>query len=192
MGQNVNGLSYYNDYVEWEMALLYMDEFQVDVECLGEPNLDLKKPEVMEQIYKRLKKIDMHSKLIKSVSPSIFSDTPFQMGGTITYTRGNWAGHIHEQGSERLGRWSYQTFEGREGRKVTIINVYRVGKATGDSGSCTIRSQQAKDLLVDKNEHLNPWEEILIELQRNINKLHGEGHMVILYGDMNDNIQQSS
>ena len=66
MGQNVNGLSYYNDYVEWEMALSYMDEFQVDVMCLGEPNLDMKKPEVMEQLYKRLRKIDTHAKLTKS------------------------------------------------------------------------------------------------------------------------------
>ena len=26
-GQNVNGLSYYNEYIDWEMALNYMDKF---------------------------------------------------------------------------------------------------------------------------------------------------------------------
>ena len=48
-GQNVNGLLYYNDYIEWEMVLTYMDEFQADVICLVEPNLDMNKPKVKEE-----------------------------------------------------------------------------------------------------------------------------------------------
>ena len=114
------------------------------------------------------------------------------MGGTITCTRGNWSGHIQDQGSERLGRWSFQTFEGKDGKQVTVINTYRVCKSKNDSGSCTIRSQQAKDLLVDTEEHLDPREEILKDLQKEINRLHEKGHMIILYGDMNEDIQQST
>ena len=79
-GQNVNGLSYANQYIEWEMALQYLDEFQVDVACLCEPNLDLNKPAVMEQQQSRLKKIDPHARMAKSVSPLIFSQTHFKMG----------------------------------------------------------------------------------------------------------------
>ena len=47
-GQNVNGVSYFNEYIEWEMLLNYMDEFQVDSFCINEVNLDLNKIEVNE------------------------------------------------------------------------------------------------------------------------------------------------
>ena len=65
IGQNVNGISYYNDYVEWEMSLNYMDEFQADIVCMCEVNLDLNKNEVMDNIYSRMKKIDPHARLSK-------------------------------------------------------------------------------------------------------------------------------
>ena len=51
-GQNVNGISYYNKYIEWEMFLNYMDEFQADTICVNEVNLDLNKAEVKEELYK--------------------------------------------------------------------------------------------------------------------------------------------
>lgn len=79
-----------------------MDEFQADIICMCEPNLDINKPEVMEQLNKRLKKIDSHAKLAKSISSSIFSDSHFKMGGRIMFTQWNWSGHIQDSESERL------------------------------------------------------------------------------------------
>ena len=162
------------------------------VACFGEANLDLKKPVVMEQLYTRLKKIDPHAKLTKSISASKFSETHFKMGGTIMLTRGNWSGHIQKQGSDKLGRWSFQTMEGKDGKKITIINVYRVCKKNNNSGNCTIRSQQETDLLEETGKHLDPREQILIDLNKSITDLHSKGHLVILYGDMNDDIQTSN
>ena len=155
-GQNVNGLLYYNDYIEWEMVLTYMDEFQADVICLVEPNLDMNKPKVKEEKFTCLKKMDKYAKLTKSASPLIYNKSEFKMGGTLMYSRGNWSGHVLEHGSEQLGQWSYQTFEGKSGKQVTIITTYRVGKAKNDSGTYTICNQQEKDLLVHKNRHLDP------------------------------------
>ena len=192
IGQNVNGLSYYNEYIDWEMTLNYMDEFQADVVCLGEPNLDLNKPKVNEEIRKRLQKVDLNGKLAKSSSPTIYNDSEFKMGGTLTYTRGNWSGHVTKQGSERLGRWSYQEFEGKKGKTITVINMYRVGKGKNDSGSCTIRCQQQKDLLVDTEQHVDPREQILIDLQKKIKELHEKGHLVVLFGDFNEDVQHSN
>ena len=106
MGQNVNGLSYYHEYIEWEMALNYMDEMQVDVMCMVEPNLDLNNPGVKEEMYNRLRKIDQHAKLVVTSSPSMYNETQFKMGGTLTCTRGNWAGYVHTQEKEKLGKKS--------------------------------------------------------------------------------------
>ena len=186
MGQNVNGISYFNDYIEWEMQLNYMDEFQVDTMCINEVNLDTNKPEVRESMFKKLKKLDPYAKMSKSSSPTLYNESAFKMGGTLTITRGNWSGHISDQGSEKLGRWSYQTLEGKNGKQIIFINAYRVCKAKSDSTSGTIRSQQEKDLLEDTGKHHDPREKLLVDLQCNIQKLHEKGHIVVLYGDMNE------
>ena len=192
MGQNVNGISYYNKYVEWEMALNYLDEFQVDVAGICELNLDVKKASVKETLYKKLKKIDPHARIVMTTSPSKYSETDFKMGGTAMVTRGNWSGHIQEQGNDKLGRWSYQTLEGKDGKLVTIITMYRVCKKNNNSSGGTIRAQQEKDLLQETGKHLDPREQVLRDLQDFIIKLHGKGHLVILLGDMNDDLQTSS
>ena len=166
-----------------------MDEFQVDTSCMVEPNLDLNKPEVKDQIFKRLKKIDPHAKLAKASSPSIYNESNFKMGGSVMVTRGNWAGHIVKQGCEKLGRWTYQVFEGKDGKRITIMNVYRVGKSYNASGNCTIRNQQEKDLLVESGIHQEPREQILIDLKKRIDKLHEKGHIVIIFGDFNEDVE---
>ena len=44
--QNVNGISYHNNYNEWEIALEVMDQYQADIIGLNEINLDTNQPKV--------------------------------------------------------------------------------------------------------------------------------------------------
>ena len=43
-GQNVNGVSSYEDYSEWQIILETLHKQQVDIACLTEVNLDVTKP----------------------------------------------------------------------------------------------------------------------------------------------------
>ena len=107
MGQNVHGISHYNDYVEWNMIMSYLDEFQVDVGCMCEPNLDLNNHEVKNVLYSRLKKIDPYAKLTMSASKSKYNESHFKMGGNLMYSRSTCAGLICKQGVDKLDRWGY-------------------------------------------------------------------------------------
>ena len=55
-GQNVNGISYFNDYSEWEIILENLHNLQVDVACLTEINLDVMMPEVKYTMLEKAKK----------------------------------------------------------------------------------------------------------------------------------------
>ena len=87
------------------------------------------------------------------------------MGGVMSITRENLAGHISRQETEKLGWWCCQTFERKSRKKPTILNTYWVCKAQKDPGAGTIRSQQVEDLLEEHGKHLEPREQLLIDLQ---------------------------
>ena len=119
--QNVNGISYFNNYNEWEILLDVMDQYQADVFGLNEMNLDLKQPKVNYELLKRLKKIDRNATLTTSSSIKTRSDTPFKMGGTTTVVRGNISGRVVKRGSDKLQRWSYVLMKGKGDKYLKII-----------------------------------------------------------------------
>ena len=151
MTQNVHGISSANQYMEWELALTYLDEMQVDISCMQELNLDMAKPQVQYDLQEKLKTMDKHAKLATSASPKIYNNSPYKMGGTSIITRGHLAGRIVKQGRDSLGRWSFITLAGKLHHKYTFINVYRVCYGKANEDGCTIRIQQERDLQqVDK------------------------------------------
>merc|ERR1712150_44228 len=62
-GQNVNGISYLNDYAEWEIVLDHMHDKQVDIACFGEINLATEKPEVKYALIEKAKRLDKNIKV---------------------------------------------------------------------------------------------------------------------------------
>lgn len=189
--QNVNGISYYNKYNEWEIVLDVMDSMQADVISLNEINLDMTLPNVKYNLMSRLKKMDRNAKMSVSASASIKSETPFKMGGTLTYARGNISGRIVEYGNEKLGRWSYIKLIGKNGRKLKVITTYRVGRNKGGADNCTIRTQQEYDLQERYGKIVDPRKQLLEDLKLMIQKEHSNGTIIILNCDMNENIQNS-
>ena len=145
-GHNTNGISYKHNYLEWMLTLQQIEEYQADIACLVEINLDTNKPCVRRDLREKMKTYDKFAKMSMSSSKESHTDTAYKPGGTTVIARGNWAGRVTDMGQDELGRWSYITMEGRQGRKVTIIAFYRVCKKNSDTGKTTIRTQQERDL----------------------------------------------
>ena len=100
------------------MLLEYLDEMQVDIAGLTEINLDLQNPAVRQKLQSKGKNMDRHIKmtLFSSKFKGKGMQTEYKMGGTTTLTRGNWSGRIVKAGSDKLGRWTYQIFAGKNGK----------------------------------------------------------------------------
>lgn len=190
-GQNTNGISYQNGYLEWSMTMKKLDEYQADISCLAEINLDMKNQNVRKIIYDKTKKFDNYAKLAISNSNQSYTSSPYKPGGTITYVRGNWAGRVISQGQDELGRWSYVICEGKKGRKILFLTFYRVCKKTTETGGYTIRTQQERDLYDKRKSHKDPREVVLKDLEAEIQKKHKEGYAIFVFGDINDEVRDS-
>ena len=141
--QNVNGISKSSDYNEWEIILEHLQNFQVDIACLSEINLDLNKARVKYKLNEKARILDKTCSLVMTASKYSTSDNENKRGGILSMVRGHWSGREIEKGADKLGRWTFTTLSGKANRKVTIIAMYRVcdQRSHGDGG-CTIFMQQ--------------------------------------------------
>ena len=67
-------------------------------------------------------------------------------GGTLTLSSGPLTAHLIDKGSDEVGCWSYQTFSGKYGIKVTFITCYQIPKKGNSVGKFTNEAQQEAHL----------------------------------------------
>ena len=123
---NLNGISHYNKYLEWEMTLAFLMDMQVDIFGLTEVNLDMANGEVKDNFIQCGKHFDAYMRLSTLSSLQKVGESPFKMGGTVTGTNGCWSGRLKKQGSDILGRWSYLSLEARYGTLISLRCTYHV------------------------------------------------------------------
>ena len=185
---NLNGISHYNDYLKWEMTIGFLMDMQVDIFGLTEINLDMNNGRVRDNFIQYGKHFDQYINMTTSSSKQTVGSSPFKMGGTVTGTNGCWLGRIQQQGSDKLGRWSYMSLQARYGNLITFITVYLPCKPSGNGGGTTIYRQMEADLLFERGELKEPRKELLQDLHAFIDKERQKGNTIFLMGDMNDNL----
>ena len=185
---NLNGVTYQNDLLEWEMTVAYLMDMQVDIFGLTEINLDLNNGIIRDKFIQSGKHFDPYIRMATSSSLQKVGDTPFKMGGTVTGTNGCWSGRITKQGSDKIGRWSYLYLQAKQGKQVVIITVYIPNKPTVAGGGTTIYTQMESDTLKLKGKLVEPRKELLSDLHKFIDNENKCGNTIILMGDMNDNL----
>ena len=185
---NLNGITYQNDYLEWEMTVAFLMDMQVDVFGLTEVNLDLNNGIVKDNFTQAAKHFDPYLRITSSSSLQKVGESPFKMGGTVTGTNGCWSGRISRQGCDNLGRWSYITLHARHGHQVVYITTYLPGKPATAGGGTTIHKQMEADLLKKTGKLLEPRKKLLEDLHVFIDNERNMGNSIFLMGDMNDNL----
>ena len=185
---NLNGVTYHNDFLEWEMTVAFLIDMQVDVFGLTEINLDLNNGMVKDKFVQAAKHFDSYLRLTTSSSLQKVGNSPFKMGGTVTGTNGRWSGRICRQGSDKLGRWSYMALHARKGHQVIFITVYLPRQPTTAGGGTTIYKQMEADLLHQRGKLIEPRKELLEDLHAFIDGERKKGNSIFLMGDMNDNL----
>ena len=188
-GQNTNGISYHNKYLDWGMTLQTLHEYQADIAGLVEVNLDMNNQTVKKTLYDKLNNFDKYAKMAMSYSGQSYSTSPYKPGGTVTLVRGNRSGRIIKKGQDNLGRWSYVTLEEKSDIKIMFLTFYRVCKKGSETGGYTIRTQQERDLYAKRKSHQEPREAILIDLEKEITNKHNEGFNIFVFGDINDEVR---
>ena len=150
---NHNGITYHNDYLEWEMSIAYLMDMQVDVFGITEPNLDFNNKIVKDDFIQRGRFFDSYMHMAVSSSLRTVGKTPFKMGGTVTGVNGCWSGRVQRSGSEKLGRWSYTSMRTKKGKLINVITCYVPRKPSTEKGQSTIYSQMELDILQTKKSY---------------------------------------
>jgi hypothetical protein len=110
------------------------------------------------------------------------------------FDKGSITGRITETGTDTWGRWSYQTYQGKNLCKVTILTIYQVvDKFTNQKGTVTTYAQQQNLLIQQGEAHINPR-------QAFIQRSHASSYMqidndhqtikneILILGDFNERI----
>jgi ribonuclease HI len=185
---NLNGVTYQNDFLEWEMVVAFLMDMQVDVFGLTEINLDLNKGVIRDKLIQAGRHFDPYLRIITSSSQQQVGNTPFKMGGTVTGTNGCWSGRITTNGTDKLGRWTYMRMQAKHGKQVVFITIYVPRKPSQEGQGTTIYSQMESDLLKVKGKLCDPRKELLNDMHRFISNENKSGHTVFLLGDVNDDL----
>jgi hypothetical protein len=123
--------------------------------ALSETNTERHKHELRNNTDKVLTKAFGSVRTEYGTSSDTFETSNYKPGGTLCFALCIWAHIVCASGRDKTGcgRWTYSTYNAREGKKITDISAYRVDKPT--SGSKTALHQQDNIQYVD--EELIPF-----------------------------------
>ena len=103
-----------------------MFNHQIDVSCVSETNLDSLNYKVKEILEACAGKQFERKVRLTNSSSAVKAQNYYKPGGTMTMTVRNYAGRVLKQGTDALGRWSYQYFRCKDNRCLVIITAYQV------------------------------------------------------------------
>jgi hypothetical protein len=109
---------------------------------IGETNVEWQKYEWRENTHQALRKMFGDARVEFSTSKAKFEGR-YKPGGTATAALGVWTHRVVDAGIDATGcgMWSYITYGGKVGNRLTYLTVYRVCDQT-DPGDPTARKQQ--------------------------------------------------
>ncbi len=108
-------------------------------------------------------------------------------GGVIQLAMGPVVNKIRGTGYDptKLGRWTWQRFQGMNGLYLRVITVYRPVKSNGLE---TVYQQQ-RDYFLGKDVDTCPREQFFLDLGRELRKWFDMGDQLVVMGDFNDDVR---
>ena len=186
-GTNINGIPTPEDIEDYVIGTTSMKS---DIDCFQEVNLDLQHRELVRSMKVALQhqEGDKGSTFNFSTSQRLNKNGTWKMGGTLTHVRSKWTSQI-SKASDPHGRWNSVTMTGKRGKKLTVINGYRVNHSTiGEAGTDTVWMQEYESLLEQGVANPNPRLQFLHDMTDTTNSLLADGHEVVILMDANDTI----
>jgi hypothetical protein len=163
-----------------------MQVLQIDTLGITEPNINFKNQHIVNKLYNTAKAFEQNMQISLSCSNQL-NKTKKKKGGMMTILSGRWAGRKKNFFSDKKGRWSGITLVGKKGRYISIITAYRVCQQKGGVG-CTISHQQQLDIEEEGSRMINLQKQFCSDIVSTIQSLHQNGHIVILMGDFNKDL----
>jgi hypothetical protein len=109
-----------------------------------------------------------------------------QQGGTFGLAFGQLASKVDDVGSDKLGRWSWMLFKGRDGHKVRVVVAYQPCPSK-DTQIRIVYQQHKRQQQVDRCPNINPRTKFREDLVTQLRYWRQAHDRLILLIDANDN-----
>jgi hypothetical protein len=167
------------------------DKFGFDVIGLPENNVHWKQIGAEDQLRERVRGWFDYQKINIAYFEEYEAAKPYQAGGVSQWATNQMVHRISEVGQDGtgLGRWTWQVFRGKEGRRLRVITAYHPVYSESTDG--TTWSQQKA--FFDRNEVAGDPREIFTrDLQLAVSAWVDAGEQVILGIDANEDVQMGT
>ena len=190
---NINGIpSDQNQFSKAHVLFQWMLDNNISLLGLAETNLHW--PLAQPTIHSIARGYFDDSRLATSSHDSD-SQSSYLPGGTAMLTVSPWSPYVTQHADPSpLGRWSSQTFKGRNDRRLTVITAYRPCRDNiATAGPDTSFARQYHYLLQSGNTSPNPPQMLLSDLTTYLTFLQQEPlHHIILQLDANEDTHTST
>jgi hypothetical protein len=191
--QNPNGIRPSVTEPEFLFSLHISHEIGVGALCLTETNLNWHHSQHNFALRRCLHRNWQSSKFQTSIPEEKFLSN-YQPGGTATIIVDRWTSRVLSSGMDPfgLGRWSYVTLRGKSDTSICIITAYRVcnDRYTGPKTAYQQQKRQLSFIFTDQNKqvHIDPYKQFILDLQSWISSLQAQGTQIILCLDNNEEL----
>jgi len=194
--QNPNGIGAKDDFRLFRSVLDEVNDHNIDFLAMPESTLNHSNQFVRDRLTTVVDYQHPNAKMCITNTPGYCKDTCYQPGGVASIAMGKLAGRYAGSGSDVLGRYTWMKFCGKL-RMVKIYTFYRVSQNSGDNiGDTTAYVQQynklnarkCKEMQQTKMKEVNPRQHVIESLLRDIEKDVKAKHLIIVMGDLNENV----
>jgi hypothetical protein len=151
-----------------------------DIGCNQEHNLDTTQHQVKSQLYATAQRRWQWRKLTVTSTPVQFAKT-YKPGGTLMISVNSLSSRLIGMSKDKWGRWTCQTYQGKNNIKISIFSVYQVvDSAAALQGQLTAASQQQALMAATNDTLTKPQQAFCLDLQFTIS------NDIIIVGDFNE------
>jgi hypothetical protein len=186
--QNINGTTTKANGSSLRQIFEEQQRIESDFRGLIEHKCDTTKHFVRQKFHDQIRKVfGARQYKLELGSSTLSSATERKPGGTLSSVVGNMSGRWTQGHTDPLGRWTYQTFEGKNKRLITCITAYAPTKPENRTGFATWHQQETL-LSQQHRQNTHPPTNFCKDLQSLIKHLQDNHHLIILGGDFNESL----
>ena len=134
------------------------------IQVSNEINIDISKPAIKYKINFIIKQQDKHSKISYRTMQHEQSINMYKPGETMTGVLNEWSARYNQQGANDQGCWSWISLNGRRGKQILIMYVYRVSQKYPSRASEGSACQQQYRYQLKIKKSPNPKNQCLTDI----------------------------
>jgi hypothetical protein len=189
VGRNTNGIKPYGGSTELISVMERLKLLHTGTIAFQEKNLEWHNKGYRDELQKLLVKAFGAARVDHSTTKDKFETSPFKPGGTASAALGKMVHRVRKTGRDDTGcgRWSYITFNGKENKRIAVINTYIVCSQRYPGDTTASKQQQCVQYADEEliPYVLDPHKQALIDLEYFVQELQQGGYEVIIFLDAN-------